>query len=66
MTEQRLIDIESKVAYQEFKIEELSLLVAEQQAVVRKLEEAVRILAKNDRNANPKSLGPADQRPPHY
>lgn len=65
MNEQRLIDIETKLAHQEILIEELNRVISQQQADISELEKAVKILAKKARSET-KPIGPADQRPPHY
>lgn len=66
MSEQRLVDIESKLAYQEDLIEKLNRVITAQQSTISTLEAAVKILAKNSRNPEAKHPGPADQKPPHY
>lgn len=68
MTDDRLVEIESRLAHQERLLEELNDAVAAQQASVLRLEETCRALtdrvrAMHDTLAGP---GPADERPPHY
>ena len=46
MTEERLIDMETRLAYQDQLVEELNRLVYEQDKRVRKLEETCKQLSK--------------------
>jgi SlyX protein len=68
MSEERFIDLESRLAHQDQMLHELNNVVAEQQAKIMQLEELCRSLIDRVR-----SLGeglpagdPADERPPHY
>ena len=69
MDEDRLIDIETKLAYQEKIIKDLNEVVIEQQRAIKKLatgygklaelfQEHVRTISGIN--------GPADEKPPHY
>ncbi len=62
MSEQRLIEIETKLAFQEALIEELNRVIATQQTTINGLEKAVKILAKS---SDTNRIGAADQKPPH-
>ena len=70
MEEQRLIDIETKLAYQEHLVDELSTIVADQQQRIARLEARCQSLLERLRSlgegsgAGPGS--PDDERPPHY
>jgi len=68
MNEERLIHIETKIAYQEDQIEELNKTVYQQQQKLERLEAICEALARQVR-----SLGeagnegkPASERPPRY
>lgn len=68
MNEDRLVDIESKLAFQEDLVEELNKTIYQQQQRIERLEAICEALAKQVR-----SLGdarqdgmPANERPPHY
>lgn len=69
MSEQRIIELEIKQAYQEDLIQTLNQVVADQQKQIGKLEETCKLL--NDKikslasaERSPTSL--IDERPPHY
>ena len=68
MSEERFIDLESRLAHQDQMLHELKDVVTDQQAKLMQLEELCRMLTDRVR-----SLGegmpagdPADERPPHY
>ncbi len=68
MSEERLIDIESKLAHQDQLMLELNDVVTEQQAKIMQLEqlcsslvERVRVMGESVSGAEPQ-----DDRPPHY
>lgn len=68
MTEQRFIDIETKLAHQEFLIEELNQVIYEQQKTIDKLEITINTLAKRFKEAltaDEDVRGP-NEKPPHY
>ena len=68
MSEQRLIDLETKFSHQDLNIEALQQTVYEHQKTIDKLVAKLEKLAiqleagKNDWL----DIGPADERPPHY
>ncbi len=68
MNEERLIHIETKIAYQEDQIEELNKTVYQQQHKLERLEAICEALARQVRSlAEAGSEGkPASERPPHY
>ncbi len=68
MDNQRLIDIETKLAYQEDLIQELNKTVHSQQTKLGLLEEALRTLTLryNSLAEQGDSEYPVDEKPPHY
>ena len=65
MNEERLIAIETKIAHQEFLIEELNQVVYEQQKTIDQLEKKITNLT-NRVLETPEEAGPTHQKPPHY
>lgn len=68
MNEERLIQIETKIAHQEFLIEELNQVIYEQQKTIDKLEVTLNSFAKRLKEVLTEGndvRGP-DERPPHY
>lgn len=68
MSEERFVNLESRLAHQDQMLAELNDVVTDQQARIMQLEELCRSLIERVR-----SLGegmpagdPADERPPHY
>ena len=69
MDEDRLIEIETKLAYQEKIIKDLNEVVCEQQKAVQRLETGYAKLAKlcQEQTRIISGInGPADEKPPHY
>ena len=69
MNEERLTDIEIKIAFQEKTIKELHQVIYEQQQEIDRLGSMCELLLKRTRellNFIPGSDGPADDPPPHY
>ena len=68
MTENRFIDIETKIAHQEHQLEELSQVLYEQQKTMDLLEKRLAQLTKKFEEAleGGPEVGPANQKPPHY
>ena len=64
-SEDRFIDIEIKVAYQEDLLQSLNQRVYEQQQQIDKLEQTLLALAQRLRE-QPHSGGVGNERPPHY
>lgn len=68
MNEERLIQIETKIAHQEFLIEELNQVIYQQQKTIDKLEITLNSLTKRLKEALTAGndvRGP-DEKPPHY
>lgn len=68
MSEERFVDLETRLAYQDQLLHELNDVVTAQQARIMQLEELCKALTQRVRAAGdgqPDS-GPADERPPHY
>ena len=68
MSEERFVDLETRLAHQDQMLQELNDVVTDQQAKIMQLEELCRSLIDRVR-----SLGeglpagdPGDERPPHY
>ncbi len=68
MSEERIVELESKLAYQEQMLEELNEVLTDQQARLMRLEQLCRSLVQRMR-----ALGeavpdgePEAERPPHY
>lgn len=68
MTEERFVDIETKLAYQEDMIEELNKVIYQQQLQLNQLEAICTTLARNIQTlAAAGSEGrTVHERPPHY
>lgn len=63
----RFINLESKIAHQEFQLEELSQVLYSQQQQIDLLQKQLSLLHKRlqDVTAAPE-IGPANEKPPHY
>ena len=68
MSVERLIDIETKLAYQDQTINELNEALANQQQSIMKLERLCATLSERIATLNEAmpGTGEADERPPHY
>jgi SlyX protein len=68
MSEERIIELESRLAYQDQMLHELNEVVTDQQAKLMQLEELCRSLIDRVRSLaeSPPDAGPTDERPPHY
>ncbi len=68
MDDDRLIEIETKLAHQEDLVNELNTVVTDQQAQITRLEELCRSLLSRVRAISEAETagGPEDDRPPHY
>lgn len=68
MSEERFIDLESRLAHQDQMLNELNDVVTQQQAKIMQLEELCRALADRVRAGADGGLGQdsGDERPPHY
>ncbi len=68
MSEDRLIEIESKLAHQEQLVFELNEIVTEQQSKIMQLEQLCKSLLERIRSIGESTPGgaPQDDPPPHY
>ncbi len=68
MSEERFIDLESRLAHQDQLLHELNDVVTSQQAKLMQLEELCRSLVDRVRSVGEggESGDPADEKPPHY
>jgi len=72
MTDQRLVEIESRIAYQDDTILQLNDVVCRQQDQIDRLEKLTQQLLGRVRDLSANSAGgpaefsAADERPPHY
>lgn len=69
MSDKQIVELESRIAFQEYQIEELNSQVAEQQKQILELEAVCRSIAKRMKSGIVASEGSAtdvDERPPHY
>jgi len=68
MSDDRLVEIETKLAHQEQMLIELNDALAQQQAAIMSLEQLCAAIADRLRSADDgeTSTPPGDERPPHY
>ena len=68
MSEERFIDLESRLAHQDNLINELNDVVTSQQEKIMQLDELCRSLLVRVRSLGEAlpDAGPGDERPPHY
>lgn len=69
MSEQRLVDIETKIAFQEKSIKDLNDVIYEQQQELDRLTAVCDLLVQRVKDLSdfvPGSDGPANEKPPHY
>jgi len=68
MSEERLVDIESKLAHQDQLLIELNDVITDQQAKIMKLEELYSAVVERVRSMGeaPGDDSSQDERPPHY
>lgn len=67
-TENRLVDIELKIAAQEDLVDTLNIMVYQQQKKIDELETLCAVLARQLKEVRETMTerGPANERPPHY
>lgn len=69
MNEDRLIEIETKLAYHEKTIKDLNDVLYEQQKEIKRLSDICDTLAKQESTRSSSLQGnnaPSDEKPPHY
>lgn len=66
MDEKRLVDIETKLAFQEDTIKQLNDVVYEQQKQFDQLDKLCKHIIKQLREGDENELDVIDQKPPHY
>jgi len=69
MSEERLVEIETKIAFQEQTIKDLSDVIVEQQKVIERLGTICDTLVKGVKKLSefiPEFNAPTDEKPPHY
>ena len=68
MSEERFVDLETRLAHQDQLLHELNDVVTDQQAKIMQLEELCRSLIDRVRSLGEglPAGGPGDERPPHY
>ena len=68
MSEERFIELESRLAHQDQMLHELNEVITDQQAKLMQLEELCRTLTDRVRamGEGVAAGDPADERPPHY
>jgi SlyX protein len=63
MSEQRLIDLETKISFQEVLIEDLQKVVNDQYLSLEKIEKSMKLL---DEKLKASNESPKNEKPPHY
>ena len=69
MSEDRLVEIETKIAFQEHTIKELNDALYEQQQEIERLGDICNLLVKRMKELSETTMGidaPANEKPPHY
>jgi SlyX protein len=69
MSEERLVEIETKIAFQEQTIQDLNDVLCEQQQEIERLGSICDALMKRVKELSEGTLGsdkPANEKPPHY
>ncbi len=64
MSEQRLIDLETKISFQEVLIDDLQKVVNDQYLSLEKIEKSMKLL--NEKLKARESSSPKNEKPPHY
>lgn len=65
LIDDRIIELEIKISYQEVQVEELRKLVDEQQITIDKMEKALKEIV-DKMTSDENSANPEHVRPPHY
>ena len=69
MSEERFINIETKVAHQEAMTEELNIVLYQQQVALDQIQKTLAEFIKRYKELEKSTqdiIGPADEKPPHY
>ncbi len=66
MNDDKLVDIESKLAHQEHMLAALNDALSSQQAQITDLESLVRTLIERVSGISESATGASDEKPPHY
>lgn len=66
MSEERVIDLEIKIAHQEVAIEELQKALYDHHVIIEKLEKSLKKITERLDGAVGNDIGPGNQKPPHY
>lgn len=70
MSEDRLNDIETKLAYLDMQFEEMSGVILEQSEIIQRLKSKIDMLQSNNEENPDKGLSPSEiaerDKPPHY
>lgn len=69
MIEDRLVDIETKLAYQEDTVQALNKVVSDQQGQLDRLQKSFEVLIERMQDLRGQledTAGPVDEKPPHY
>jgi SlyX protein len=66
VSEERLIELETKIAHHELALDELQQAYYQQEKAIAKLEATVERLTKRLDGLGGLDIGPADEKPPHY
>jgi len=67
VSDDQIVELEIKVAYQEDLLQALNTIVADQQKQIIRLEETCRLLGERMKNmAEPESINQGVEIPPHY
>ena len=66
MSEQRLVDLETKFSFQDSLIEELRLSLQAQYLKIEKLEKNMKIILDQMKNSGNDHINTGHEKPPHY
>lgn len=70
MSEDRLNDIETKLAYLDMQFEEMNGVILEQSEIIQRLKSKIDMLQSNNEESPDKGLSPSEiaerDKPPHY
>ncbi len=66
MEQDRLIDLEVKIAHHEIAIEELQKTVFDQHKLIAALEKTLKQMGDRLDSSNAPTIGPGNEKPPHY